>query len=128
MTPPEILIVDDEPGLLRLFTSLIQRLDCTVIEASGGAAALAILEARTPYLLILDIAMPEVSGIDVLTYVIQTPRLDSMNVMVLTALGSNRDFQDLAPRVQRWVSKPVMPIDFLQMVKELLPGDRSEST
>ncbi|MCZ7538932.1 MAG: response regulator [Anaerolineae bacterium] len=80
MTPPEILIVDDEPGLLRLFTSLIQRLDCTVIRASGGAAAIAILEERTPYLLILDIAMPEVSGIDVLAYVTQTPRLDSMNV------------------------------------------------
>jgi len=126
MALPEILIVDDEPGLLKLFSSLIQRLDCTVIQAAGGAAAIAILEKRTPYLLILDIAMPEVSGIDVLAYVSQTPRLDAMNVMVLTALGSNRGFQALAPRVQRWVSKPVMPLDFLQMVQDLLPDDRSE--
>ncbi len=124
MTLPEILIVDDEPGLLRLFASLIQRLDCTVIQASGGAAAITILEEHTPCLLILDIAMPEVSGIDVLAYVSQTPRLDAMKVMVLTALGSNRDFQEFAPRVQRWVSKPVMPLDFLQMVKDLLPDDR----
>ena len=124
MSVPEILIVDDEPGLLALFSSLIQRLDCTVVQANGGAAAIDILSKRTPDLLILDIAMPQVSGIDVLRYVVsQTPRLDAMQVLVLTALGVSHELRDLMPRVQRWVVKPVMPLEFLRIAEEMLPND-----
>lgn len=119
MSVPLVLIVDDEPGLLRLFTGLVDRLECDTIQANGGTAALDILDELTPDLLILDLAMPEVSGYEVLQYVRSVPRLDRMKVMILTARPN------MVPEVEAlgidcWVAKPVMPNDFLAMVDEAL--------
>lgn len=121
MSSPLVLIVDDEPGLLRLFVGLVNRLDCTTLQAHDGAAALAILENETPDLLILDLAMPEMSGSEVLEYVRSVPRLDSMKVMILTA-RPNVIPEIVEMGIDYWVSKPVMPQDFLEMVTELLNG------
>ena len=118
---PLVLVVDDEPGLLRLFTGLVQRLNCDAIAVDSGVMALDVLDQETPDLLILDLAMPEVSGFDVLQYVRSIPRLDGMKVMILTARPN------MVPEVEAlgidcWVAKPVMPNDFLAIVDEILAG------
>lgn len=117
-----VMIVDDEKGLLMLFGGLIRRLGCHVIEIDGGAAAIETLHNETPNLLVLDLAMPEVSGRDVLAYVRQTPRLDDMQVMILTALGPSavHDEDDILLRSDRWVNKPVRPSALLAIVEEML--------
>ena len=114
-----VLVVDDEPGLLRLFTRLLERLECQPVGAGGGTAAMDILDQITPDLLILDLAMPEVNGYQVLQYVRTIPRLDTMKVMILTARPN------MVPEVEAlgidcWVSKPVMPTDFLDIVSQVL--------
>lgn len=119
MSKPIVLLVDDEPGLLKLFSALLGRLACQVYTADGGAAALDILDQMTPNLLILDLAMPEVSGYQVLRYVRGLTRLDRMRVMILTARPS------MVPEVEElgidcWVSKPIMPQDFLEIVSHEL--------
>ena len=119
MSVPLVLIVDDEPGLLRLFTGLIERLNCKTIQANGGITALDILDEITPDLLILDLAMPEVSGYDVLQYVRSIPRLNDMKVMILTA-RPNMVPEVEALGIDSWVAKPVMPNDFLMIVDEVL--------
>ena len=116
---PLVLVVDDEPGLLRLFTGLVQRLNCDAIAVDSGVMALDVLDQETPDLLILDLAMPEVSGFDVLQYVRSIPRLDDMKVMILTARPN------MVAEVERlgidcWVAKPVMPNDFLDIVSDVL--------
>ncbi len=121
MSTPLVLIVDDEPGLLRLFSSLVERLNAATLQATDGVAAMDILDQTTPDLLILDLAMPDVSGFDVLQYVRSVPRLDSMKIMILTARPN------LVPEVEAmgidcWLAKPVMPNDFLDVVHELLYG------
>lgn len=122
MTAPLVLIVDDEPGLLRLFSNLVQRLECETLLAPSGAVAIDILEQTTPDLLILDLALPEVSGYDVLQYVRRIPRLETMKVMILTARPN------LIPEVEAlgidcWVAKPVMPKEFLALVSAILYGE-----
>lgn len=119
VTVPLVLIVDDEPGLLRLFAGLVGRLNCDAIPASGGGEAIDILSHETPDLMILDLAMPEVSGYQVLRYVRSVPRLENMKVMILTARPH------MVPEVEAlgidcWVSKPIMPNDFLDIVDQML--------
>ena len=119
MYPPVVLIVDDDLGLLRLFSALVERLGCETIRASSGAKALDALDETTPDLLILDLAMPEISGLDVLRHVRSTPRLGAMKVMILTARPNMvREVEALG--IDCWVSKPVMPNDFLDAVQGLL--------
>ena len=119
MSVPMVLVVDDEPGLLRLFTRLLERLECKPVGAGSGTTAMDILDQITPDLLILDLAMPEVNGYQVLQYVRSIPRLDTMKVMILTARPN------MVPEVEAlgidcWVSKPVMPTDFLDIVSQVL--------
>jgi CheY-like chemotaxis protein len=122
---PLVLIVEDEPGLLRLFSNLVERLDCRTLQAEGGTMALDILDQQTPDLLILDLAMPDVSGTDVLRYVRSIPRLDRMQVMIFTARPNMiADIEDMG--IDRWVSKPINPRDFLDVVEEMLANAQDE--
>jgi len=111
--------VDDEPGLLRLFTRLLERLDCEPVGASSGEMVLQALDELTPDLLILDLAMPEMNGYQVLQHIRRLPHLDGMKVMILTARPN------MVPEVEAlgidcWVSKPIMPHDFLDIVTQIL--------
>lgn len=120
---PLVLIVDDEKGLLDLFSAMLRPLGCRVLVAEGGAQAIALLERVTPDLLILDLAMPQVSGYDVLKFVREIPRLDAMRVMVLTATGPLGSTRSDDPRISRWVTKPVAAAEFRSLVQALL-GER----
>lgn len=116
-----VLIVDDEAGLLTLYASIIRRLGYAVLEASGGAEAIAILENNAPDLLVLDMAMPKVSGRDVLDFIETMPHLDAMRIMVLTALGPGAAQVKGAPeRVDEWITKPVRPSEFTEIIREMM--------
>lgn len=116
------MIVDDEKGLLMLFSTLIKRLGYAVIEADGGQAAIDLLREVTPDLLVLDLAMPKVSGHDVLRYILDAEHLHDMQVMVLTALGPGAVHDSTNARVDRWVNKPLRPDVFIDHVQEMLTG------
>jgi DNA-binding NtrC family response regulator len=81
-----ILIVDDEPMLRRLMSDRMQYWDCTTEEASTGEEALEMLDKKSYDLVLLDLKMPGISGIDVLTRMRE--RNDDTDVVVLTAHGS----------------------------------------
>jgi CheY-like chemotaxis protein len=117
---PLVLVVDNEEGLLILFSSLAQRLGYQVLQADSGMAALEILEQQTPDLMILDLAMPEMTGFDVLREVIPMSHLDSMRVMVLTATSLGPAPEDVAFRIDEWVTKPVHPDAFKAAVRALV--------
>ncbi len=125
MTAPLVLIVDDEFGLRSLFATMIRRLGYDIVLAGGGAEAITILEAQTPDLIILDLAMPLVPGVDVLRYIVGTPRLDAMRVAVLTAIGPGPAPDDVAGRIDRWLNKPVRPDRFMELVREMVEGSKA---
>lgn len=120
MSPPLVLIVDDEKGLLTLFERLVAHLGCDVMKTDNGRDALHILYGETPALLILDLAMPEISGFDVLRFVVREPRLDAMRVMISTAADPGRAPEDVNGRIDSWITKPVLPTVFLQQVRAML--------
>ncbi len=121
MTEPLVLIVDDEVGLLTLYAGVIRRMGYRVVEAPGGAEAIAILKETTPDLLILDMAMPRVGGRDVLDFIESTPHLEAMRIMVLTALGPGAAQVEGAPeRVDEWINKPVRPSEFKDIIRALI--------
>jgi len=78
-----------------------------------------VLDQETPDLLILDLAMPEVSGLDVLRYVRSVPRLSKMKVMILTARPSTIPEAETLG-IDYWITKPVLPSDFINAVARAL--------
>jgi CheY-like chemotaxis protein len=116
---PLVLVVDNEIGLLVLFSNIVERMGYRVLRADGGRAALDILEQQTPDVLVLDLAMPEITGYDVLRQVIIMPHLDAMRVMVLTATSLGPPPDDLEYRIAAWVTKPVHPDEFKDVMRKL---------
>jgi two-component system KDP operon response regulator KdpE len=86
--PPNILVIDDEPGLRAFLTRVLRTHGYTVDTAPTGREGLSLLESRGASLILLDIALPDMDGMDVLEQVrrdAQTP------VIILSMRGDEAD-------------------------------------
>lgn len=103
-----ILIVDDEPDILRVMGSRLTQAGYTVCTAASGADALARLDDLAPDLILLDICMPDMDGREVVAKMRSNPALSSVPVIFLTALDSTDDkVTGLATGVNDYIVKPV---------------------
>jgi two-component system alkaline phosphatase synthesis response regulator PhoP len=119
--PCSILLVDDEADLLTLFEMALVRLPCAIYRAESGRRALEILSELVPALIVLDLAMPEVSGIDVLEAIRSDPAYDQTKIVVLTAvpLMLERHHVNMVDMV---LTKPVTPRSLESIIRNLLNG------
>lgn len=116
---PQVLLVDDEQDLLDLFGVILSRLPCELLKAAGGEEALNILATETPSLIVLDIAMPGVTGLDVLRAVRSNPRFDKTRIVVLTAVPIMLDRAD-TQLVDAILTKPITMLALDQAVRAAL--------
>lgn len=84
---PKILVVDDDETLLSLYKSAFTARGYQVFTANNGEKALSLANQEKPDLVLLDIMMPEVHGLNVLDILKATPGLDDTKVIILTALS-----------------------------------------
>jgi CheY-like chemotaxis protein len=84
---PTILVVDDDPVILDALGEALELEGYRVELATSGRQALAMMEARPPALVLLDLMLPELNGWEVLDTVKRTPRLASIPVFVVTAMA-----------------------------------------
>ncbi len=88
MTKPIVLVVDDEPQILRVMRASLPIRGYEVLTATSGEDALNQLNKQVPDLVILDLAMPEMSGLEVCRRVRE---FSSVPIIVLSAKGSESD-------------------------------------
>ena len=81
-----ILVVDDDPDIRALAKRALSQDGHTVIEASTGKEALALIDAEAPNLLVLDLLMPEQGGLEVLEILRSRPATAALPVVLLTAM------------------------------------------
>jgi len=85
-----ILVVDDDAAIRLMLATFLRRRGFQLSEARNGREALAEMRANHPQVVILDLAMPEVSGLDVLRERIANPALQQIPIIVVTA-NNRRD-------------------------------------
>ena len=114
-----ILIVDDDPALLRLLSLRLHYEGHTVIEATSGLAALASLDHESPLIMITDLRMPGMDGMALFSAVRR--RFPLMPVLVLTANGTISDAVIAMQRgVFGYVTKPFEGADLMREVNRAL--------
>lgn len=121
---PLILVVDDDPSILRVVEMLLSRNGYTVRTAASGETALTILRTAVPAVLITDVQMPGMSGYDLCSVVKSDARLQNVPVVFLTAQGSPQDYKtghDLGAVM--YMSKPFKPERLLQAVQMIAPTE-----
>jgi CheY-like chemotaxis protein len=113
-----ILVCDDDPSLRELVRAVLgPRYE--FVEAADGTEALTLARELKPDLVVLDVMLPGLSGIEVLEALRQDDELKSMPVVVITA-WSHAEIEAQVAGADRFVSKPFDPDDLSTAVEELL--------
>ncbi|SHK32160.1 response regulator [Rhodothermus profundi] len=123
--PPRVLIVDDEEDILTLLAYNFQREGFEVVLARDGEEALAKAAQVQPDVIILDIMMPNLDGIEVCRRIRRDARLRTTPVLMLTARTEEEDqIQGLDVGADMYVGKPVSVPVLLSQTRALLRGAR----
>ncbi len=119
-----ILLVDDEPYILRSLSYLLAREGYAVETASNGEDGLARVRLLQPPLVFLDIMMPRMNGYEVCAQIKQDPTLAATYVIMLSAKGQQVDQErGLLGGADEYMTKPFSPREVAQRVHALLAGD-----
>ena len=116
-----ILLVDDEADILEFLSYNLRKEDYKVITCTNGKAAIEIAKKEKPHLIILDVMMPEIDGIETCAILKQIPELQNSIIAFLTARGE--DYSQIAgfeAGADDYISKPIKPKVFISRVKALL--------
>ncbi len=117
----KILIVDDEDDILQFIKYNLEKENFQVSIASNGKKGLLLAEEENPDLIILDIMMPEMDGVEVCRQLRAKPKFDSTIITFLTARGE--DYSQIAAFEEGgddYITKPIRPRVLISRIKALL--------
>ena len=124
----KILIVDDEKDILEFLGYNLRKEGYDVSEAKTGDEALQLVKNNTPDLIILDVMMPGIDGIETCQRMREMPKLKDTLIIFLTA--RNEDFSQIAgldAGADDYVSKPIKPKVFLSRIKAIFRRNQTQS-
>ncbi|HET8854759.1 MAG TPA: response regulator transcription factor [Salinimicrobium sp.] len=116
-----ILLVDDEPDILEIIKYNLVNEGYRVMTAGNGKDAIKLAEENNPHLIILDVMMPGMDGIETCERMRQTPELKDTVITFLTARGE--DYSQMAgfdAGADDYITKPIKPKVLVSKVKALL--------
>jgi len=123
---PRILVVDDEPDVVHLVEYNLKAADYEVVTASDGEQALKKARAAMPNLIILDLMLPELDGLEVCKLLRRDQSTAAIPIIILTAKSAEMDrVLGLELGADDYLTKPFSPRELVLRVKRLL---RSGST
>lgn len=88
-----VLVVEDTELLRRIYADVLEHEGYRVLTAANGLEALAILQQECPDVILLDLIMPQMGGIEVLTDLRADPRFERIPVLILSNLGQEEDLE-----------------------------------
>ncbi len=123
MTEPQVLVVEDNERNMRLFCDVLQASGYRTLEATTGESAVEIALEHTPDLVLMDIQLPDIGGVEALARLRADERGAFMSVLALTAQAMEGDRERfLAAGFDGYVSKPVDIPNFVATVKSFCDG------
>ncbi len=131
MSKEKILLVDDEPDALEILGFKLKEAGFTPIFAKDGARALAAARDERPELIVLDLMLPEVDGLEVCKILRRDPTTAQIPILMLTARAAEMDrVLGLELGADDYVTKPFSPRELVLRIKKLLaraPASEAES-
>jgi len=116
-----VLIVEDNELNMKLFHDLLEANGYRVLQTRDGLSALDLARHHMPDLIIMDIQLPEVSGIEVTKWLKEDDELKSIPVIAVTAFAMKGDEEKIREGgCEAYISKPISVLSFLQTVDGFL--------
>jgi two-component system cell cycle response regulator DivK len=116
-----ILIVEDNDLNLKLFRDLLGAHGYETIETKEGLEAIVLTKSQRPDLILMDIQLPEISGLDVTRRLKADDSIRDIPIIAVTAFAMKDDEEKiLAAGCEAYISKPISIMPFLQTVRKFL--------
>jgi two-component system phosphate regulon response regulator PhoB len=128
MAKEKILVVDDEEDILELLRFNLSREGCQVFCASSGEEALRLVRSEIPDLMVLDLMLPGIDGLEVARRLKSDPNTKNLPVVMLTAKGEEADIvTGLELGADDYVTKPFSPRVLVARVRAVLRRKAKEA-
>lgn len=117
----KILLVDDEPDILEFLSYNLKKEGFNVYTANNGKEAIAVAKKENPQVIILDVMMPDMDGIETCREIREIPGLKDVMIAFLTA--RNEDYSQIAGfevGADDYINKPIKPRVLISRIKALL--------
>ena len=116
-----VLIVEDNELNMKLFHDLLEAHGYDTLQTKDGMEALTIAREQKPDLILMDIQLPEVSGLEVTKWIKEDENLESIPVVAVTAFAMKGDEEKIREGgCEAYVAKPISVENFIKTVKEFL--------
>jgi CheY-like chemotaxis protein len=115
------IVIDDEPSLRALFAKVLRRAGMQVFEAESAKAALALAQTTNPDLVVTDIEMPEVDGIELCRRLRADHGSKDLRIVVVSGDASKQGADAIAAGCDAVLAKPCTPATLLKTIHHLLP-------
>ena len=129
MTPAQILVVEDNKKNMKLFRDVLQATGYRTLEAMTGEQAVELATEHSPDLVLMDIQLPDIDGVEALCRLRANERTASIPVLAVTAQAMQGDHERfLAAGFDDYISKPVSIVELVDSVRRCCEGlGRNES-
>ena len=118
-----VMIVEDNELSMKLFHDLLEAHGYRTVETRSGVEAVELARAHRPDLIIMDIQLPEISGLDVTRKLKADPELKVIPVVAVTAFAMKGDEERIrAGGCEAYLSKPISVARFLETVRQYTGG------
>ena len=117
-----VLIVDDEPAIVQLVRLTLESPRVRVLEAPDGATAIDRALSMRPDLILLDVDLPDMSGLEVCRRLKREEAMAQTKIVMLTAAAQQDDVaRGFAAGADQYLTKPFSPVRLLSLVEQLMP-------
>jgi DNA-binding response OmpR family regulator len=125
--PKKILVIDDEPMVIKMATDALEARGFAVVSAPNGYEGLIAARAEQPDLILLDIEMPDLNGHEVLARLSKDDRTKNIPVIHLSAVGDfDKQLQAMQEGSKDYITKPIRPAELADRVETFLDPAKHE--
>ena len=122
MSTKTILYVEDNELNRKIVRDLLRRTSYRLLEAPDGEAGIAMAREHNPDLILMDIQLPKVSGIEAMRALRQAPATAETPIIAITSFALSGDHQKAKDAgASAYLAKPYSPRELLSMIRELAP-------
>jgi len=115
----KILVVEDNPTNMYLMSYILEKKGFTVVQAANGRMALNLAQLEEPVMVLMDIQLPDINGLDVTRQLRQMPCCGTIPIIAVTSFAMSGDKENaMAAGCNGYIEKPIDPLRFVDKIKE----------
>src|SRR5436853_4238246 len=118
-----VLVVEDNELNMKLFHDLLEANGYNIVQTRNGLEAIDLARKHHPDLILMDIQLPEISGLEVTKWIKEDDDLRSIPVIAVTAFAMKGDEEKIREGgCEAYIAKPISVASFMRTVERFLPG------